>query len=1005
MAGSDDQKLNIQIEASTKTLQKQLGNMEKLVTRSMGEASQQTKSLKKELSKLYDNSGAKGYVSLLRKSAQITDRHRSATQKYKMEQESLNDMLKHGLINSKEYRAEMMRVRNEAFSGGVVAQKRAKQEAELAKKYKNGAAVLANVRTGTERYEIELRKLKGLLKVGAINQETFNRAIAKAKVLHLGAAVAATKQIGVYKRLTAQIKNMQLLHVGLGLAITGAFAAGGIKHHLDNYSSLQSQLKLIVGEHGNVNDAMAKNYGLAKRTYGGLDATVNAYARISRSTKHLNKSENERLQVVSNINKSMAIGGTTAQEAASAIQQLGQGLASDRLAGDELKSILENAPRLAEAIADGMDVSIGKLRHMGSEGELTSARVFEALYSQTAKINAEFENVAKRIDQSMVGASGAMTLTIGKMDEIYQISQTVVGGFEGLTGIIESIPEHLLAVEIAAGALAGVLSGGVVAAIWAMGAAVLASPLAPLILAAGVLGAGIVTLKAYLDGSLNSIDAMAEASNLLAEAENFAGDAGRQAAAGQAAAGEAARVAGFKAANAAAKWAILARTQAEARQIDHTRRTAKLLREGDFYMPDGSGKFRPYQEDKYNQITKGRADVQAEVDAARALQERTLSVRNRLFKSKTPTAQKIVIPTVEVATNKGAVQAVKNQVNTLTQLFDRTRTPMERHLARLKEMKQAVGALPYGDKDLLARGIADSEAQLARDLETGKGGGGGSGDAKGSASTLSANDNEATALIGKFGSEADRARVATFGYNAEVAKLNGLLATGKIDQETYNNAVGSVKGVYEQAKASASDYGKVVGTIMDGVKGTLKGVFSQIFKDGKITMKSLADMVNDMMSKIFDKLSGLAIDGLFSALGSAMGLGGGIAGAREKGGPVQQGKTYLVGERGPELFTASGSGQIIDANKTAKYTAQMRPVGSGNKIEFANQNNVQQNINVSQQPIVNMNVTINNAPPNMQVQQNGNELQIDFGEMVEDALVERIGNGDSNLPMAIASGM
>lgn len=279
---------------------------------------------------------------------------------------------------------------------------------------------------------------------------------------------------------------------------------------------------------------------------------------------------------------------------------------------------------------------------------------------------------------------------------------------------------------------------------------------------------------------------------------------------------------------------------------------------------------------------------------------------------------------------------------------------------------------------------------------TGSGAGGGKG-GKGSGA---ANDNAYLDTIAKFGSYSDKSRVAADKFAKSMAELRGQSAKGKIDQETYNNAVESVKGVYEQAKAAAADYGAVVGTIMDGVKGTLKSVFSQIFKDGKITMTSLADMVNDMMGRIFDKLSGLAIDGIFSAMGFS---GGGAVGKFADGGMVQHlaagGGVFGAGTgRSDSIPAMLSNGEfVVNANATGRHRALLEQINSGNKIAFANQNSQNQNVNINAQPIVNFNISITNAPPNMRVTEHEQGVDIDFIEAIENGLSERARNGDSNL--------
>jgi len=94
------------------------------------------------------------------------------------------------------------------------------------------------------------------------------------------------------------------------------------------------------------------------------------------------------------VSKSITISGSTAQEAAAGVIQFGQALASSRLSGDELRSVLEQMPRLAQAIAEGMGVGIGQLREMGEAGELSATKVLDALRKAAPEIAKEFDALA-----------------------------------------------------------------------------------------------------------------------------------------------------------------------------------------------------------------------------------------------------------------------------------------------------------------------------------------------------------------------------------------------------------------------------------------------------------------------------------------------------------------------------------------------------------------------------------------------------------------------------------
>lgn len=72
------------------------------------------------------------------------------------------------------------------------------------------------------------------------------------------------------------------------------------------------------------------------------------------------------------INKQFIIGGASVQEQQAAMIQLTQAMASGVLRGEELNSVFEQAPGIIQSIADYLDVSIGEIRAMAAEGQLTA---------------------------------------------------------------------------------------------------------------------------------------------------------------------------------------------------------------------------------------------------------------------------------------------------------------------------------------------------------------------------------------------------------------------------------------------------------------------------------------------------------------------------------------------------------------------------------------------------------------------------------------------------------
>lgn len=203
----------------------------------------------------------------------------------------------------------------------------------------------------------------------------------------------------------------------------------------DAATKMASQLRLVTESTANLNRIQAELYQAAQGTRSSLEETVTLYAKMFRATESLALSQRELINVTTSIQQAMKISGATTQEASSAMIQFGQALASGRFQGDELRSILENFPRLARVIADGMGVTIGELRKLGSAGEITSAQVISAIQQQSGKIKAEFSQLPKTIADSWQQVKNAL---VQNFVEIGNSSKGTISMLDKLREAIES---------------------------------------------------------------------------------------------------------------------------------------------------------------------------------------------------------------------------------------------------------------------------------------------------------------------------------------------------------------------------------------------------------------------------------------------------------------------------------------------------------------------------------------------------------------------------------------
>ena len=178
----------------------------------------------------------------------------------------------------------------------------------------------------------------------------------------------------------------------------------GVKKVLD----MSDELTLSKARLNMINDGMQTTVGLQNKIYQAAQRSRGSYEDMSKSIAKLGllagdafKSNDELVAFSEMLNKSFKVSGASQQEISSATYQLTQAMAAGKLQGDEFRSIMENAPMLADAIAKYMGKSKGELKELSSEGVITSDIIKNALFSASDDINAKFEEMPKTFGDAM----------------------------------------------------------------------------------------------------------------------------------------------------------------------------------------------------------------------------------------------------------------------------------------------------------------------------------------------------------------------------------------------------------------------------------------------------------------------------------------------------------------------------------------------------------------------------------------------------------------------------
>lgn len=239
-----------------------------------------------------------------------------------------------------------------------------------------------------------------------------------------GGAQQAFSAIG---RLTAAFATMATVFKAIQIA--------------DEFDTLNARLRIATSSTEEYVRAQQALFELSQRTRTSLTETVDLYSKIAGSIKEAKVGQETLLQVVETVNQAVQLSGATTQAAQGALTQLGQGLASGTLRGEELNSILEQTPVLADAIAKGMGITRGELRKYGEEGKITAQQVIGALQDQREEIEQQFKTLPLTVGQSVTLLQNSLTRMIG-------VINNTSGATGGIASVIGDLADYLASDEV-----------------------------------------------------------------------------------------------------------------------------------------------------------------------------------------------------------------------------------------------------------------------------------------------------------------------------------------------------------------------------------------------------------------------------------------------------------------------------------------------------------------------------------------------------------------------------
>ena len=239
-----------------------------------------------------------------------------------------------------------------------------------------------------DRYTRNINKILGSTKsaedkIKAISGSTdnLNKKLASIKSGASSGTGGINSLVNSLKGLAAAYLTIQAIQKGMDIA--------------DNYTNTAARLSLI-------NDGLQTNAQLqdkifkaAERSRGSYTGMASSVAKMGLLAKDAFKGNDEIIAFTELVQKSFKVGGASTQEQQSGMYQLTQAMAAGKLQGDEFRSIMENAPMIADAIAKFTGKSKGELKEMSKDGTITADIIKNAMFAMSGDINKKFDTMPR----------------------------------------------------------------------------------------------------------------------------------------------------------------------------------------------------------------------------------------------------------------------------------------------------------------------------------------------------------------------------------------------------------------------------------------------------------------------------------------------------------------------------------------------------------------------------------------------------------------------------------
>ena len=264
-----------------------------------------------------------------------------------------------------------------------------------------------------------------------------------------------TNSLGLARKLLALFRSTLVI-------VATAFVIRGLATLLDTFVRMQNRLKLVTRNMSELGAVQKELFAISQRTGTELEANNELFTRIARSVGRLNLTYRQILRITETVAKSLILSGAAASESVGGLRQFSQGLAAGAAQGEELRSIVENLPFLADIIGKEFKIAGGELIAFNKQdpGIIASQRIVKAVLAATDTVDKAFEKTTDTLERGLTRLGNAFNVFIG-------LANQTTGVGKGLISVFDLMARHIgFVVSLFVGLFATILGFAVVNALF-----------------------------------------------------------------------------------------------------------------------------------------------------------------------------------------------------------------------------------------------------------------------------------------------------------------------------------------------------------------------------------------------------------------------------------------------------------------------------------------------------------------------------------------------------------